>query len=209
MLRLYKFFLHIYISGVHLNLALKNLTSLFALFVFLLCRLTSGAFTIDSSTPDIRKQNDQNDSFYIGCYTPCIKFFHRILWPTADKSYSVYNNIVMTTLYNDSLLSNGDICRYCLNSYTYYLSRIDMIICLDDGKKRCHFQSVKNWLSKGLKNYWSLSFWFSWQWAIYYRFIHVDPLNINSFARILLLENLNKELSSSQLDRWNINIRFC
>jgi hypothetical protein len=29
----------------------KNLTSLFALFVFLFCRVTSGAFTIDSSTP--------------------------------------------------------------------------------------------------------------------------------------------------------------
>jgi hypothetical protein len=28
-----------------------NLTSLSALFVFLLCRLTSGAFTIDYSTP--------------------------------------------------------------------------------------------------------------------------------------------------------------
>jgi hypothetical protein len=28
----------------------SNLTSLFALFVFLLCRLTSGAFTIDSLT---------------------------------------------------------------------------------------------------------------------------------------------------------------
>jgi hypothetical protein len=28
--------------------------SLFALFVFLLCRLTSGAFTVDSSTPTLR-----------------------------------------------------------------------------------------------------------------------------------------------------------
>jgi hypothetical protein len=32
----------------------KNLTSLFVLFVFLLCRLTSGAFTIDSSTSTLR-----------------------------------------------------------------------------------------------------------------------------------------------------------
>jgi hypothetical protein len=49
------------VSGVHLNfpskLAIMNvpritgLTSLFALFVFLFWRLTSGAFTIDSSTP--------------------------------------------------------------------------------------------------------------------------------------------------------------
>jgi hypothetical protein len=31
-----------------------NLTSLFVLFVFLHCRLTSGAFTIDSSTPTFR-----------------------------------------------------------------------------------------------------------------------------------------------------------
>jgi hypothetical protein len=31
-----------------------NLTSLFALFVFLLCRLTSGAFTIDFSTTTLR-----------------------------------------------------------------------------------------------------------------------------------------------------------
>jgi hypothetical protein len=31
----------------------SNITSLFALFVFLLCRLTSGAFTIDSSTPTL------------------------------------------------------------------------------------------------------------------------------------------------------------
>jgi hypothetical protein len=30
------------------------LTSLFRLFVFLLCRLTSGAFTIDSSTATFR-----------------------------------------------------------------------------------------------------------------------------------------------------------
>jgi hypothetical protein len=31
-----------------------NLTSLFVMFVFLLCRLTSGAFTIDSSMPSLR-----------------------------------------------------------------------------------------------------------------------------------------------------------
>jgi hypothetical protein len=31
-----------------------DLTSIFALFVFLLCRLTSGAFTIDSSTLTLR-----------------------------------------------------------------------------------------------------------------------------------------------------------
>jgi hypothetical protein len=31
-----------------------KLTSLIALFVFLLCRVTSGAFTIDSSTPIFR-----------------------------------------------------------------------------------------------------------------------------------------------------------
>jgi hypothetical protein len=31
-----------------------NLTSLFAMFVFIFCRLTSGAFTIDSSTPTFR-----------------------------------------------------------------------------------------------------------------------------------------------------------
>jgi hypothetical protein len=38
-----------------------NLTSLFALFVFLLCRLASGAFTIDSSTPTLRiKLNEQH-----------------------------------------------------------------------------------------------------------------------------------------------------
>jgi hypothetical protein len=30
-----------------------NLTSLFALFVFLLCKLASGAFTVDSSTPTL------------------------------------------------------------------------------------------------------------------------------------------------------------
>jgi hypothetical protein len=33
-----------------------NLTSLFALFVFLFCSLTSGAFTIDSSTPTLNIQ---------------------------------------------------------------------------------------------------------------------------------------------------------
>jgi hypothetical protein len=33
--------------------SITDLTSLFALFVFSLCRLTSGAFTIDSSTPKL------------------------------------------------------------------------------------------------------------------------------------------------------------
>jgi hypothetical protein len=32
---------------------LFNLTSLFALFMFFICRLTNGAFTIDSSTPTL------------------------------------------------------------------------------------------------------------------------------------------------------------
>jgi hypothetical protein len=39
---------------------LRRLTSLFALFVFLLCRLTSGAFTIDSSTPTLRKNLNEH-----------------------------------------------------------------------------------------------------------------------------------------------------
>jgi hypothetical protein len=53
------------ISGVHLidcecttdyrsRISCLNLTPLFVLFVFLQCRLTSGAFTIDSSTPTMR-----------------------------------------------------------------------------------------------------------------------------------------------------------
>jgi hypothetical protein len=33
--------------------SITDLTSLFALFVFSLCRLTSGAFTIDSSAPTL------------------------------------------------------------------------------------------------------------------------------------------------------------
>jgi hypothetical protein len=37
-----------------------NLTSLFALFVFLLCRLTSGAFTNDSSTPTSRRNLNEH-----------------------------------------------------------------------------------------------------------------------------------------------------
>jgi hypothetical protein len=36
-----------------LRISCLNLTSLFALFVFLQYRLTSGAFTIDSSTPTL------------------------------------------------------------------------------------------------------------------------------------------------------------
>jgi hypothetical protein len=54
------------VSGVHLNFLSKlplivnaprisclNLSSLFALFVFLLHKMTSGAFTIDSSLPTL------------------------------------------------------------------------------------------------------------------------------------------------------------
>jgi hypothetical protein len=57
------------VAGVHLNLSQRvdcenatdyrsrisclNLTSLFVFFLFLLCRLTSGAFTIDYSTPTL------------------------------------------------------------------------------------------------------------------------------------------------------------
>jgi hypothetical protein len=37
-----------------------NLTSLFALFVFLLCRLTRSAFTIDSSTPTLRRNLNEH-----------------------------------------------------------------------------------------------------------------------------------------------------
>jgi ABC-type thiamin/hydroxymethylpyrimidine transport system permease subunit len=37
-----------------------NLTSLFALFVFLLCRLTSGAFTIESLTPTLRRNLNEH-----------------------------------------------------------------------------------------------------------------------------------------------------
>jgi hypothetical protein len=37
-----------------------NLTSLFALFVILLCKLTSGAFTIDSSNPTLRRNLNEN-----------------------------------------------------------------------------------------------------------------------------------------------------
>jgi hypothetical protein len=45
-----------------------DLTSLFALFVFLLCRLTSGAFTIDSSTPTLRiNLNEHTILYYIVC----------------------------------------------------------------------------------------------------------------------------------------------
>jgi hypothetical protein len=72
------------ISGVHLNFSLVlkswrvdcerttdygtrisclNLTSLFALFVFLLCRLTSGAFTIYSSMPTL--SSNLNEHLYI------------------------------------------------------------------------------------------------------------------------------------------------
>jgi hypothetical protein len=37
-----------------------NLTSLFALFLFSLCRLTSGAFTIDSSTPTLKRNLNEH-----------------------------------------------------------------------------------------------------------------------------------------------------
>jgi hypothetical protein len=45
-----------------------NLTSLVALFVFLLCRLTSGEFTIDSSTPTLTRNLNEHPilvSFFI------------------------------------------------------------------------------------------------------------------------------------------------
>jgi hypothetical protein len=37
-----------------------NLISVFTLFVFLLCRLTSGAFTIDYSTPTLRRNLNEH-----------------------------------------------------------------------------------------------------------------------------------------------------
>jgi hypothetical protein len=41
-----------------------NLISLLALFRFLLCRLTSGAFTIDSSTPTLRINLNEHPMYY-------------------------------------------------------------------------------------------------------------------------------------------------
>jgi hypothetical protein len=41
-------------------------TSLFALFVFLLCRLTSGTFTIDSSTPTLRRNLNEHSILRAG-----------------------------------------------------------------------------------------------------------------------------------------------
>jgi hypothetical protein len=42
-----------------------NLTSLFVLFVFLLCRLMSGAFTIDSSTLTLRRNLNEHPTPYL------------------------------------------------------------------------------------------------------------------------------------------------
>jgi hypothetical protein len=42
-----------------------NLTSLFVLFVFLLCRLMSGAFTIDSSTLILRRNLNEHPTPYL------------------------------------------------------------------------------------------------------------------------------------------------
>jgi hypothetical protein len=48
-----------------------NITSLFALFVFLFCRRTSGAFTIDSSTPTLTINLNEHaiDAFIIESFT--------------------------------------------------------------------------------------------------------------------------------------------
>jgi hypothetical protein len=43
-----------------------NLTSLFALFVFLVCRLTSGAFTINSSSPTLRRNLNEHPIYKYG-----------------------------------------------------------------------------------------------------------------------------------------------
>jgi hypothetical protein len=39
-----------------------NLTAFFALFVFLLCRMTNGTFTIESSTPTLRINLNESDT---------------------------------------------------------------------------------------------------------------------------------------------------
>jgi hypothetical protein len=48
-----------------------NLTSLFALFVFLLCRLASGAFTIDFSTPTLRRNLNEHLTFLFYFFLFC------------------------------------------------------------------------------------------------------------------------------------------
>jgi hypothetical protein len=52
----FKFIFEVGVDESHhgLQISCLNLTSLFALFVFLVCRLTSGAFTIDSLTPTLK-----------------------------------------------------------------------------------------------------------------------------------------------------------
>jgi hypothetical protein len=45
--------------GLRSRISCLNITPLFALFVFLLLRLTSGAFTIGSSTPTLTRHSHQ------------------------------------------------------------------------------------------------------------------------------------------------------
>jgi hypothetical protein len=56
----FKFILEV---GVEDSISCLNLTSLLAFFVFLLCRLTNGAFTIESSAPTLRINLNEHPIF--------------------------------------------------------------------------------------------------------------------------------------------------
>jgi hypothetical protein len=52
-----------------------QLFQLFPMFVFLLCRLTSGAFKIDSSTPTLRRNLNEHPIYFIVCLElECVTF---------------------------------------------------------------------------------------------------------------------------------------
>jgi hypothetical protein len=70
-----------------------NLTLLFALFVFLVCRLTSGAFTIDFSTPTLRIHLNEHP----------ILLYNDLLWTNCSPK-QIMHHLVSNSLPNLKVL---------------------------------------------------------------------------------------------------------
>jgi hypothetical protein len=76
-----------------------NLTSLFALFVFLVCRLTSVAFTINSSTPTLRINLNEHPMQIDLCH--CITTNHRLISKVDIHSTGINTCLLLLTINDD------------------------------------------------------------------------------------------------------------
>jgi hypothetical protein len=76
-----------------------NLTSLFALFVFLVCRLTSVAFTINSSTPTLRINLNEHPIQIDLCH--CITTNHRLISKVDIHSTGINTCLLLLTINDD------------------------------------------------------------------------------------------------------------